>query len=227
MLTLNIDGRNHSIAIRSLAIAGWAGRDQAHVQEHIEELAALGVAPPSATPLFYRCDPTQLTQTEEVQVLGGSSSGEAEVCLIVDEQRRLWISLASDHTDRELESYSVAFSKQLCIKPLAHQAWNYADVAGHWDQLILRSEIEENGQQVGYQQGTLAELLDIPTLLARLPADLQDEQGILPGTALLCGTVPAIGGIRPSGSFSMSLVDPVLGRTLSHHYQTRSLPVVK
>ncbi|WP_255853286.1 DUF2848 family protein [Marinobacterium rhizophilum] len=63
MLTLNIDGRNHSIAIRSLAIAGWAGSDQAHVQEHIEELAALAVAPPSATPLFYRCDPTQLVQT--------------------------------------------------------------------------------------------------------------------------------------------------------------------
>ena len=37
-----------------------------------------------------------------------------------------------EDTDRKLEAYSVAFSKQACIKPVATQAWRFADVAGHW-----------------------------------------------------------------------------------------------
>ncbi len=36
-----------------LVIAGWAGRDETAVRRHIEELAELGVPPPSRTPLFY------------------------------------------------------------------------------------------------------------------------------------------------------------------------------
>ncbi|MEL6483080.1 MAG: DUF2848 family protein, partial [Pseudomonadota bacterium] len=35
-------------------VAGWTGRDPAKVAHHIEELAAIGVAPPSTTPLYYR-----------------------------------------------------------------------------------------------------------------------------------------------------------------------------
>lgn len=227
ILTLTVNGQPTEFSIEQLAIAGWAGRDQAHVQEHIDELAALGVAPPSTTPLYYRVDPQQLTQAETQQVLGNASSGEAEVLLLVDSQRQLFVSLASDHTDRELESHSVAFSKQVCIKPLAREAWPYDEVAGHWDQLRLRSEIEEQGARVEYQNGTLAELLDIPTLLERLPDALRDDQGILPNTALLCGTVPAIGGIRVSPLFAGSLQDPVLNRSIQLNYQLTTLPVAR
>ncbi|MCK0767569.1 DUF2848 domain-containing protein [Chromohalobacter canadensis] len=210
-----------------LAIAGWAGRDQAGVQHHIEELAELGVKPPSSVPLFYRASGQLLTQDENVEMLGGEGSGEAEVCLVSDSEGRLWVTLASDHTDRKLEAVGVAESKQLCAKPVASQAWALEEIRDHWDSLELSSEIEENGHTVTYQQGTLAELLDVDTLLAKLPAALKRGASLVPNTLLLCGTVPAIGGIRPSPRFSMTLNDPVLNRRLSHVYSVIELEVAQ
>ena len=46
------------------------------------------------------------------------------------------------------------------------------------------------------------------------------------GVAMFCGTMPAIGDIRPAPRFEMELEDPVLGRRLSHAYEVQALPVV-
>ncbi|OHY98342.1 DUF2848 domain-containing protein [Salinicola sp. MIT1003] len=227
MLTFETPQGSLSVTPQRLAIAGWAGRDQAGVQHHIEELAELGVKPPSSVPLFYRASAQLLTQAENVEMLGGEGSGEAEVCLISDSNGRLWVTLASDHTDRKLEAVGVAESKQLCAKPVATRAWALDEVRDHWDSLELASEIEENGQTVTYQQGTLAELLDVNTLLAKLPDALKQGQSLAPNTLLLCGTVPAIGGIRPSPRFSMMLNDPVLNRRLGHSYTVIELEVAQ
>jgi hypothetical protein len=43
---------------------------------------------------------------------------------------------------------------------------------------------------------------------------------------MTCGTVPAIGGIRPSQNFEMELHDPVLQRSLRHRYEVQVLPEV-
>src|SRR5690606_18438482 len=105
------------VDIKTCIVAGWAGRDLSAIEHHIEELAELGVPRPSAVPLYYRIASNQLTQDEEVQVVGDGSSGEAEV-FIFSHQGRTLVSLASDHTDRKLEAHSVALSKQLCAKPV-------------------------------------------------------------------------------------------------------------
>ncbi len=47
-----------------------------------------------------------------------------------------------------------------------------------------------------------------------------------PGMAMYCGTLAAIGGIRPADRFDVELEDPVLGRKLSHGYSVETLPVV-
>ncbi|KAA0019687.1 DUF2848 domain-containing protein [Salinicola corii] len=227
MLTFETPQGSLSVTPQRLAIAGWAGRDQAGVQHHIEELAAIGVKPPSSVPLFYRASAQLLTQAENVEMLGGEGSGEAEVCLISDGDGRLWVTLASDHTDRKLEAVGVAESKQLCAKPVATRAWPWDEIRDHWDSLELESRIDENGQTVTYQKGTLAELLDVETLLAKLPAALKQGESLEPNTLLLCGTVPAIGGIRPSPRFSMTLNDPVLDRRLSHAYTVIELEVAQ
>lgn len=227
MLTFDTPENALTVTPQRLAIASWAGRDQANVQHHIDELAAIGVKPPSSVPLFYRASAQLLTQAENVEMLGGDGSGEAEVCLVSDEDGRLWVTLASDHTDRKLEAVGVAESKQLCAKPVARQAWPLAAIREHWDALELASEIEENGQVVTYQQGTLAELLNVDTLLAKLPAALKQGESLAPNTLLLCGTVPAIDGIRPSQRFSMTLTDPVLNRRLSHRYTVIELEVAQ
>jgi len=203
-----------------LVIAGWAGRDQDSLRHHIAELAELGITPPSKTPLFYAAAPSLLTQASVLQVLGTDSSGEAEPLLVLAGDE-MFIGLGSDHTDRHAEAWSVPHSKQLCDKPVARTLWRFKDVAPNWDSLILRAWIPgaAPGAWVAYQEGAVASLRR-PDELAALAGDLA------PGTAMLCGTLGAIGGIRPSSVFRMQLHDPVLGRSIDHEYRIAALPIV-
>ncbi len=202
-----------------LVVAGWAGRDAAALQHHIDELAELGIAPPSRTPLFYAAAAELLTQASTLQVLGPDSSGEVEPLLVVADGELL-IGVGSDHTDRKAEAWSVPHAKQLCGKPVAPVLWRFAEVAEHWDDLMLRAWIPGAAEAwTPYQEGAVAGLRRPDELLALVG-------GLLPGSAMLCGTVPAIGGIRPASAFRMELHDPVLGRTIRHDYRVADLPVV-
>ena len=216
---LDLDGR--ACAIDTLVIAGWTGRDVAALEHHIEELKAIGVQPPSTVPLYYRVAAGLLTQADAIEVLGPDSSGEAEPVL-VGTPDRLWVTVGSDHTDRRLEAWGVAASKQVCAKVVGRHAWRFEDVEPHWDRLILRSFIVEDGRTVPYQEGLLGKI--------RAPRDLiagwRGERRLPSGVAMFCGTLPAIGGVRPATRFEMQLEDPVLGRTLSHGYDVETLPVV-
>ena len=94
-----------------LIMAGWTARDPAAVEHHMAELAALGVAPPSAVPLFYRMERGLVTTAERIDVLGPDTSGEVEAVL-VSLADGLWVGLGSDHPDRRFEAVSVALSRR-------------------------------------------------------------------------------------------------------------------
>lgn len=214
--------RTLSTDVHTFIVAGWAGRDRDAIEHHIEELALIGVPRPSAVPLYYRVADNQLSQSPRIQAVGPHSSGEVET-LVFTVDGEMYVSLTSDHTDRKLEAHSVALSKQLCVKPVGTAAWRFADVAGHWDELVIRSFIEENGAEVLYQEGALSAL--------RTPTDLIEGYlggaSVLPeGVAMSCGTMGAIGGIRPSTAFTMELFDPRSGRSLKHRYAIEVLPEV-
>lgn len=210
--------RRLAVDIETFIVAGWAGRDLAAIEHHIVELAALGVPRPSAVPLYYRVAENQLTQASTIQALGPNGSGEVETLVFVADGE-LYVSLTSDHTDRQVETQSVALAKQMCAKPVGRSAWRFADVADHWDELVIRSTIVENGKEVLYQEGALSAL--------RTPGDLiAGYGGLPPGSAMSCGTVGAIGGIRPSPSFAMELYDPRSGRSLRHQYAIEVLPEI-
>jgi hypothetical protein len=224
VLTFHLDpvsgpSENLSFTPARLVIAGWAGRDAAALQHHIDELAAIGIAPPSQTPLFYAASASLLTQATEVEMLGPDSSGEVEPFLLLTD-RGLLIGVGSDHTDREAEAWSVPYSKQLCAKPVAPVLWRFDDVVAHWDRLTLRAWIPSaDGGWTLYQEGGVATL--------RRPDELMDLAGDLAtGAAMLCGTLSAIGGIRPAPAFRMELHDPVLGRSIAHEYHVTALPIV-
>lgn len=206
-------------AINNLVIAGWTGRDRDKVQAHIDELAALGVTPPKRTPVYYRVSPSLLTCADTIHVLGVDSSGEAEVVLIQDGPKLL-VGLGSDHTDRKVEAIGVALSKQMCSKVLARARWDFETVEPHWDEIVLSSSIIENGRPVPYQNGTLANILHPRALISGYHPD-----GLPSGTAMFCGTLPAIGGVRWSHQFTMELRDPVLNRAIAHTYRIEALPV--
>ena len=210
-----------TLPIEQLIVAGWAGRDHAAIEEHIVELAELGVPRPSDVPLYYRIATNQLTQSPTIQVVGESSSGEAEV-LVFNHEGQLCVSLASDHTDRDLEAHSVALSKQVCAKPVATEAWLYSDVAEHWDELLLRAWIIEDSKEVLYQDGSVSSLLH-PLELIKKHFKSDD---IPAQAAMTCGTVAAIGSIRPASTFIMELVDPKLNRRIRHEYTIEFLPEI-
>ncbi|KAF1024110.1 MAG: hypothetical protein GAK30_00130 [Paracidovorax wautersii] len=210
-----------SIDFDQLVIAGWAGRDRDAIEHHIEELAALGVPRPSSVPLYYRVADNQLTQQPRIQAVGPGSSGEVEVFAFTH-AGELFISLASDHTDRPLESHSVALSKQLCAKPIGTTAWRHADVAAYWDELVLRAWIVEDGKPVLYQEGTAAALRTPLELIAGYTGGAPLPEG----TGMTCGTVGAIGGIRAAQDFEMELFDPRRQRSLRHRYRCEWLPEV-
>jgi hypothetical protein len=207
------------VSIERLVIAGWTGRDAQAVQHHIDELAAIGVPPPSSVPVYYRVAESLLTQQTNFQVLGEGSSGEAEPVIFATEAG-LWLTLGSDHTDREAERAGVALSKQLCAKPVAREAWRWEEIGARADALMLRSWVRENGQEVAYQQGSLAAIRPLENLIKNCPG------GLTPGTMMFCGTLSAIGGVRACPNFRCELTDPVAGRSLTLQYQTHSLPIV-
>ncbi|MFT8809010.1 DUF2848 domain-containing protein [Gluconobacter sp.] len=206
--------------VREIIVAGWAGRDAEDVKHHIDELAALGVSPPSAVPLFYRVGHETLSTSSVIDVLGGQTSGEVEPVLLWTENGLL-VGVGSDHTDREAEAYSIALSKQVCPKVAGLAFWRFEDVASRWDQLVLRSF---TAGREPYQQGATASLLN--------PLDLvscwEEREGRIfgAGCMMFCGTVPTLNGIAPAESLTVELHDPQTGSSLSHHYVVRELPVV-
>ena len=209
--------RDETVVIDQAVVAGWTGRDEAALEKHIRELEKLGVARPASTPIFYRVAASRLTTADVIEVSGGESSGEVEF-LLVQTGGRLYVGVGSDHTDRKVETYNVTVSKQMCEKPVAGELWAYADVRAHWDRLTLRSWV---AGEVAYQNGSVTAMRDPLDLIARFSAD-----GLPDGTLMFCGTLAAIGGIRPSPSFGLELGDPVLGRSIRHRYATVELPVV-
>lgn len=215
------------VAVMRLVVAGWTGRDHAAIEHHIEELARIGVPRPSTVPLYYRLAASLLTQEGRIEALGAASSGEAEPVL-VRHAGRWWMTVGSDHTDRAVETYSVAVSKQLCAKPVARQAWPWDEVAAGADALVLRSEIEEGGAWVTYQEGLLAKIRPLPELIAGLPADAPVADGLVMFCGTLGATPPAAGGeaIRPAPAMRVQIVDRQRGRTLSHEYRVGVLPMV-
>ncbi len=212
--------KEHAIelSIKQLIVAGWTGRNREAVDHHIEELAAIGIAPPSQVPLYYRTSANLVTQDELVQVVGNTSSGEVEP-LIIRSAEQHWLGLASDHTDRQLEAHSVAASKQACVKPVAATVWDLNEVAEHLDQLVLQCLIQENDTWLVYQEGTLANIQPLQQLVeaAKMPVN----------SAMLCGTLGAIGGVRPATHYRMSLTDPVMERHIQMEYRVEELPVVQ
>lgn len=210
-----------AMTIRQAIIAGWTGRDVAAMEKHMKELEAIGVARPATTPIYYRVGATRITSADSIQAAGGDSSGEVEFVL-AQFDGKLWVGAGSDHTDRKVETYNITVSKQMCDKPVADTLWPWEEVAGHWDELILRAHAVIGGKRELYQEGKVAAM--------RPPLELIEgykRQGSFEdGSVMFGGTLAAKGGIRPAERFEFELVDEKLGRKIAHGYNIEPLPVM-
>ncbi len=212
-------GRIHYGLIGAV-LCGYTGRDQSAVRRHIEELRKEGVEPPASVPSFYPKPPQGLVFDGNIQVEGHKTSGEVEYVLIVDEDR-IYVGLASDHTDRELEKIDILKSKQVCPAVLSRSLWHYSEIKDHWDRIEIRSWTSKDGKRALYQDSTLASILP-PEELIRLVQ--QRVECSCEGIAIFSGTPPVVtDGIIFADRFEGELVDPILKRKLTIAYRIHTL----
>ena len=221
--TLQSTAKAIDFAPERVIIAGYTGRNQEEVRSHINELAAQGIPAPAETPTIFRATLDRLTTGGEIEVLGGNTAGEAEVVLLVKGDE-LWVTVGSDHTDRELEKSDIPVSKQVCPKPVCAEVWSYAEVKERWDHFILRSWVGASGREQLYQQGKMSAVLKPEDLLAILRRRLGR---LVDGAAIYTGTIPLIGGafaFKPY--FAAELCDESAGRLLRCGYKVRQVEEV-
>ena len=223
----NSENRIIGINPRRFIVAGWTGRDAKAIEHHIEELAELGVPRPSSVPLYYRVGKNLLCQDSVQEVIGSESSGEAEPVMFYAEGE-WWLTVGSDHTDRKVEGYSVAVSKQMCPKPIANAAWRWSEIASYQDEIQLQSSILEGDKWVTYQSGTLASIRPLESLRDGFFKSMNER---LEGSFMFCGTLGAIPneqgkGIRPATQMQIALHDPRKNRSIVHRYTVEMLPIV-
>jgi hypothetical protein len=213
------DGHRVAVEVRALLNGGFTGRSRQDVAEHVAELAAMGIPAPARTPCLYPIAPFLALQSGEVHAQHARTSGEAEWAIVITRDDVL-LTVACDHTDRDLEVHGVAWSKQAAPDMLGRQAWRLADVEDRIDDLTLTAWVR-TGEWTEIQAGTLAELLP-PSYWIDV---LHSHKLYTPGTVLLSGTIPMHKGVNQfADEWRVELGDPLTGRTISTEYHVRRLP---
>lgn len=184
-----------AVRVRRVFNGGYAGRDTAQVQHHVDELAELGVPAPSRIPTLYALSDYLAVQGDRVAVPHGRTSGEAEWALIVPEDADgpadYLLTAACDHTDRALEVHGVAWSKQSAPDFLGDVAWRWGEIEDRFDEFTLRAWVNSPQGEALIQDGSPAQLLSPAYWIEEMSA-----AGLLtPGTVVMSGTIPMIGGV--------------------------------
>ena len=207
------DGTALRFSAKRVILAGYTARDTEATAAYIAKLEAEGIAPPDEVPSYFTVSADRLTTAARIEVVSAASCGEVEFALLVDRDE-VWVAVASDHTDRDLETVDITASKQNCPKVLSATVWRLHDVEDHWDELVFEAR-SPAGSPHCYQTGPVAALRSPHELL-----DLVESRfgGPMTGTVVLSGTVPAVGGFEFHPSFEVELRDPVRGRSLHAAY---------
>ena len=89
--------------------------------------------------------------------------------------------------------------------------------------LRLRAFATFGGKRTLYQDAALSAMRSADDLIRRFTGG---KDTLAAGTVMFCGTVVAIGGVRPSERFEVELEDPASGDKLTLGYDVDELPVV-
>ena len=159
-----------------------------------------------------------LTTGGRIEVLGVKSSGEVEYALLVH-NGQIYVTVASDHTDREFEPHGIQAWKQLCPEVIATTVWPYAECQDHWERHVLRCWTTCGGRRQLYQEAELSELLSAEEWMGRL-----DAAGLLgDGLVFLSGPPATNGGVVSADAYEIVLEEPVLRRSIGHRYEVSVL----
>ena len=211
--------------VKRMVNGGYVGRNQEEVRRHIEELAKKGIPGPSSTPTLYPVSRRALTQSSSIEVFGEETSGEAEFVLLMENEKQIFVGVGSDHTDRKLEMFDIAWSKNICPNVISKELWSFDDVLPHWDEIALRSWVTHGGKRSLYQDAMLRSMLPPKELISFVRSTVRGE---LDHVVIFSGTIGLLGGELVSGEkFEVELEDPISGDRLSASYEVVPLNFVK
>lgn len=207
------------VPVRRVFNAGFTGRDSTKVQAHVTELADLGVRPPQQVPTLYPLASHLVQQVSTVQVPHTRTSGEAEWALVIDDEPMdPWLTVASDHTDRELEVHDIACSKQVVPNVIGRTAWRLSTL--DVDAMTLRAWVSNSGPEMLIQSGELNGMLPPAYWLDQL----RDHGWLERGTVLLGGTIPMDPNVDPFASKWRVELATAEGDTSTVQYRCDRLP---
>jgi hypothetical protein len=213
-LTFEVAGSGETITLTDFRgiVAGYTGRDMKAVQHHIDELAAIGIAPPPEVPMFYPVTAELFDSSGEHSASETLTSGEIEP-LYIRHDGKFYLGIASDHTDRDLEAEDIGASKQACPKPVSAQVIAVDSLDGlSLDGCTARSWVDGKLYQEGSLDGIRTPSNVVELLLER--TDVGDGDFVCLG-----GTLPLIDGKFTDGAvWRLELAFPD-GTTLDHTYK--------
>ena len=204
-----------------VVLGGYTARSADARERHVDELRTIGIEPPARIPAFWPVSASLLTTDDRIQVQGNRTSGEVEFALIFHGGDIL-VAVASDHTDRELETSSIPRSKQCCAKVISREVLAFDDLADRWDSIVISSEVtDEEGHWLPYQRAELASVMPPESLMHACFGG----PPVPDGTVLLSGTVPLLDGqTRYAAAFRAALQLPGGDRRLTLEYRIEALP---
>ncbi|ADL12009.1 DUF2848 family protein [Acetohalobium arabaticum] len=223
-LEFRINGNPNEILqfeVEKMINAGYTGRNQEEVQKHVEELKAKGIPAPEEVPTYFPVFNDGIVQDEVLDALDETDhSGEAEYVLLCTADE-IYVAAGSDHTDRKLEEESIPKAKQIYPNTISRDVWKLSEVEDHWDEIMMRSWVEDDGEKILFQEAPLSALLPPNELLERIKEIIEVES--MEGVVIYSGTVGAEVDVDYSPIFEMELEDPKKDRKLESKYRMKPM----
>jgi hypothetical protein len=219
-LTFKILGTSETITLNqfSSVVAGYTGRDAAAVQHHIDELAAIGVAPPAEIPMFYSVEPSTVNSSKAYSESENLTSGEVEP-VYIRHAGSYFLGVGSDHTDRDLERTDIGDSKRACPKPVGAEVVRIGDAAELENFSLDCADASCSVDGALYQAGKLDGLRPPHDIVKRYIArfGLHEEDDFV----CFGGTLPLLGGTFTAGEHWHLEIRLSDGSQLIHNYRMK------
>ena len=178
---------NLEAKIENIYICGYTSSNQQALQDHIDELKKIGVTPPDKIPMLYKKANLSAAVNTGIRVISDDTSGEVEYFLLLQNDK-IYLGLASDHTDRGIEKYDVEKSKQVCPVVLSDVVWDYSEIK-EWKSLTLKSWAAQGNGKILYQKASLEIFMKPEEIIDFVKEEIQSD---LNNSIILCGTPPLI-----------------------------------
>lgn len=230
MIDLTVEGkqwrRNVRFEVTRVFNMGYTIKDADRQRQHMEEIQAAGILLPEfhQKPTIFALSNFVVTSANNIQVQRNGTSGEVEFSLLRSGGHN-FVGVASDHTDRALESHWIPWSKQACSNVISSSVWPVDEVRAHWDRLRMECDVRATGDVWRpYQRCTLGELLEPEMLWEELRRRVRGVDEEAAGMVVLSGTVVSEHAeLEYADEWRLRLIDPVLERTISHVYRVHVL----